>query len=200
MEELIIAYNLAPDRQKFKLALDKLTSNIEKFRHLPDDGDRLRKEMEEQVYNNNLDNYLRQFSISDHSISSFGPAKKNMLLSAGIVTAADITLLLSQKTPGIGPRSVQVLLDWQRQMASGFVYIPDPASLAAGMQQVNSQLASLKDDLEKSIREDYQSLNYIKLNITNRALVLERQIKDAVTRNSQAKLDLEAFNRFFQMI
>ncbi len=199
MKKLIAAYNDSPDKELYLIGVNKLMKSVEQFRRLPDESDRLRREMEELIYNDNLKMYLRQFDINSHAISSIGQTRKTILLNAGIRTAADISTNL-QKLVGIGPKTIQILLDWQRQMSSGFVYIPDAAKLATGMQHVAADVATMKRDLERNIRQEYQSLNYLKLNVTNRALVLDRQIKDIVTRSTQAKLDMESFYRFSRFI
>ncbi|PQJ12700.1 hypothetical protein CJD36_002850 [Flavipsychrobacter stenotrophus] len=199
MNKLIAAYNDSPDKELYLIGVNKLMKSVERFRALPDEGERLRREMEELIYNDNLQMYLRQFDINSHAIASIGQTRKTILLNAGIMTAADVSINL-QKLVGIGPKTIQILLDWQRQMSLGFVYIPDTAKLAMGMQQVAADVATMKRDLERTIRQDYQSLSYHKLNVTNRALVLDRQIKDAVTQNTQAKLDMQSFSRFSRFI
>ena len=151
--------------------------------------------MEERVYNEQLDLFLADFEIEKHEIPAFGAAKKTALYNNGIRTAADISKLGVIKVPGIGPKNQQVLLSWQRQMGDGFVYIPDNNKLALGLQDVTSELSKIRGNLEHLIRKEYQALNHLKLNIANRASVLERQIDDLSVRNQQAKIDLAAFRK-----
>ena len=200
LQKLVNEYNNPPDVQLYARGLYKLDQLVSTFRRLSEEGDKMKKLMEERIYNDNLGDYLRQFDIHTHAIHSFGPAKKTLLLNAGIRNASDISLIHSRKIPGIGPKNMQVLLDWQRQMASGFVYIPDTGKLSTGLLQVVTDLEALRLKLEHGIRLEYQSLTYMKQNITNRASVLENQIRDAVSKRTQAQLDMASFSRFSRFI
>jgi hypothetical protein len=80
-------------------------------------------------------------------------------------------------------------------MANEFVYIPDDSEIKAKMQLVNSDMARIKTNLETAIRKEYQALNYIKQNISNRSSVLERQINDLAATRYQAELDMLEFRR-----
>jgi DNA-binding helix-hairpin-helix protein with protein kinase domain len=152
--------------------------------------------MEERIYNEQLDGYLGTYEIEYFTIPAFGPLKKAALYAAGIKNAADISKLQTLKIPGIGPKNQQVLLDWRRQMAYGYVYIPDPGKIAAGTQQVASEVATMRAQLEKQIRKEYQSLNYMKANITNRAAIMEKHIKDLSLKTYQAEADRDAILDF----
>ncbi len=200
LEKMIQEYNMPPGLDMYNKALGKLNQLVNNFRQLPDEGEKMKKLMEERIYNDYLAGYLRQFDIQSHEIASFGPAKKTILLSAGIRNASDISLLHSRKIPGIGPKNMQVLISWQRQMSSGFVYIPDTGKLSTGLLQVVSDLEALKLKLEHSIRIEYQSVTYMKQNITNRSLVLERQINDLIAHTTQAKSSMLAFDKFSRFI
>src|SRR5206468_1118517 len=135
------------------------------------------------------------FYLDEHTIPSFGPAKKNTLLSHGIRTAADIGRLQHIKLPGIGPANLEILKSWRRQMANDFVYIPNDYTINTKMQAVYNDMTKIKMNLEAAIRKEYQALNYIKLNITNRASILERQINDLAAMTYQAELDMMLFKR-----
>ena len=196
LQKLITEYNNPPDVIVYSNGLRKLEQLVHEVRRLPDEYTKKQKLMDERLYNEQLHDYLRIFDIQSHEIPTFGAGKKTLLLNAGIRNAADISLLNRTRVSGIGPKNQQVLMSWQRQMASGFTYIPDAHKLAIGMQQVNQDIAGLKLVLESQIRKEYQSLNYMKLNITNRAMVLENQINDIALKTSQAQVDVLAFEKF----
>lgn len=196
LESLIREYNYPADSGTYSKGLELLHKYVHDFRRLPEEFERRRKLMEERIYNEQLGAYLSRFDIEHHEIPSFGTVKKAALLTNGIRTAADISKLNAARVPGIGPKNLQVLLSWQRQLASGFLYIPDHGQLAMKLQEVSNEVSKIKSTLESLIRKEYQSLNYIKLNITNRAAILERQINEIALKTHIAGLDLEAFRNY----
>jgi DNA-binding helix-hairpin-helix protein with protein kinase domain len=195
LELTIKEYNQPSDLPNYSRGLELLHKYVHDFRRLPEEFERRRRLMEERLYQEQLDTFLSRFDIDTHDIPSFGTTRKAALADNGIRTAADIYKLHTAKVPGIGPKNLQILVSWQRQLASGFVYIPDTYTIAYRLQQVNAEVAKIKSNLETLIRKEYQSLNYLKLNITNRATVLERQIHDISLRARQAELDVEEFRK-----
>lgn len=195
LHKLIADYDHPADLDIYNKQLTLLQKYVHDFRRLPDELERRKKVMEEEVYNEQLDNFLRRFYLDEHAITSFGPAKKNSLLTHGIRTAADIAKLQSVKVPGIGPANIEILRSWRRQLANEFVYIPDDYEIRTKMQGVNGDVARIKTNLESAIRKEYQSLNYIKLNIANRSSILERQVNDVAAMTYQAEVDMLEFRR-----
>ncbi len=195
LETLIKEYDHPSEVSNYNKGLSLLHKYVHDFRRLPEEFERRKKLMEERIYNEQLDEYLAAFDIESHAIPSFGSTRKTALFNNGIRTAADIAKLYTMKVPGIGPKNLQVLLDWQRQLASGFVYIPDQHRITMRMQEVNNDIAKIKTNLETLIRKEYQSLNYLKLNITNRAAVLERHIIDLSVKAHVAGLEIAAFKK-----
>ncbi len=193
---MIAEHDNSADLNNYAAMLNNLNKLVHDFRRLPDEFERRKKIMEEKVYNEQLDDFLWRFDIEGHSIPLFGAAKKSALYNYGIRNAAHITKLLTTKVPGIGPKNMQVLLSWRRQLASGFVYIPDNYKIKSGLQNVNDDIAKIKTNLEHLIRKEYQSLNYLKMNIANRSIVLEKQINDFSIKTRQAEIDKEAFEKF----
>lgn len=199
-EKLVQNYNYPPDLSVYDAGVDHLHKLVKNFRELPLENERLEKEAEEIIYNQHLDQYLRQVDILSHHIPSFGDARKNMLLNAGIRNAADIGMLTSMRVNGIGPKNIQILLNWRLQLSGTFVYIPDTAKLSIAMSRVSSKLLAHRTDLEHKIRQQYQSISYIRQNIQNRALVLEVQLNDAILSCAMAKDQINQFKKLSRFI
>ena len=194
---MIRDYNQTADHSAYTRGIAGLDNLVQQFRDLPKEFDKRRALMEERLYNEQLLQYLYLFKIEDHTIPAIGDVRKAALIASGVVTAADIGKVMTQvKVPGIGAKNQQILLSWQRQMASGFVYIPDNYALATGLDDVNKEIANLKHQLELSIRKEYQSLNYLKMNISNKTMVLNKQISDLSIKTAQAELDLKTFRKW----
>lgn len=196
LNALIREHDLPADSANYKAGLEKLNKFVHDFRKLPEEEERRKKIMEENVYNEQLDYFLVRFDIEHHHIPSFGAAKKNTLYNNGIRNAADIHKLQQTKVAGIGPKNLQVLLSWQRQLAAQFVYIPDNNKLSNGMERVDHEMSRIKTQLEHLIRKEYQSLTYLKQNITNRNMALKGQISDISAKTRQMEINKDYFGNF----
>jgi DNA-binding helix-hairpin-helix protein with protein kinase domain len=196
LRNMIAEHDNSPDTNSYAKGLDILSRLIHDFRRLPDELEHRKKIMEEQLYNEQLDWFLYRFDVAGHTIPSFGAAKKDALIGSGIRTAADISKLQTLKVPGIGPKNREILFSWRRQLSTEFVYIPDSYKIASGLQRVNSEIEKIKANLELLIRKEYQALNYLKINITSRAVVLEKQIIDLSIATRQAAVDRDAFRAY----
>lgn len=192
---LITEYDSPADINNYFRTLDLLVKLVSDFKKMPSEFERRKKLMEEHIYNEQLGWYLNSFDIATHTIPSFGSTKKNALYNSGIRTAADINKLQATKVPGIGPKNLQVLYSWQRQMSSGFVYIPDNYKITAGLQKVNGDMAAIRSSIEATIRKEYQALTHLRLNISNRAVMLEKQINEISRMARQAEADMLAFKK-----
>ena len=198
--QLVEPYNNPPDLQAYKAGVDRLAQLVLSFRKLPEELYKLQQQKEKELYDEQWHMYLRQFDVQSHTIPSFGAAKKNLLLSAGIRNAADISLLLTQKVTGIGPKNIRVLLGWQLQMANGFNYIPEQDRLQRGFTQVSVDIENMKVKLEHQIRVEYQALNHHKVNIINKRPLIESQIKDILTAKAEAEAYLQSLNAYRKYI
>lgn len=195
LHTLIREYEHPSDLPNYNKSLDALLLLIHDFRRLPDELERRIKLQEEQLYNEQLDDYLRQFDITKHPIPSIGDTRKDALYNAGIYNAAHIPRLATTKVPGIGPAYQQVLYSWRRQMSANFTYIPDNYRLTIARQKATSEVAALQHKLEQNIRTQYQSLNFLKVNINNRLSLLESQLNKLYIALKQAEVDNLAFRK-----
>ncbi|MBE7171895.1 MAG: hypothetical protein INR73_15005 [Williamsia sp.] len=195
-ESLLDEYNHPNELTAYEREVTGLNELISRFRSLPDELQKRRHIAEEKLIHEQLRLFLQQFSIQNHTISAFGTAKKAHLFLHGIHTAADITALHHTKILGIGPKNIQILFSWQQQMATQFVYRPDPQLVDRAVAGAAAEVAGLKSQLETEIRKQYQALHYLRVNIDNKRTVLNRQLDELGNVVYQAELDLEAFKAF----
>jgi DNA-binding helix-hairpin-helix protein with protein kinase domain len=192
MQALQREYEYPAEMGNYHRQLDALQKAISSFRLLPDELDRRIKLQEEELYNEQLDDYLRQFDIKQYSIPSIGETRKDALYNAGIYNAAHISRLATTKVPGIGPAYQQVLYSWRRQMSAGFVYIPDNYRLGKARERATAEVSAIKVRLEQQIRAEYQALNFLYANITNHINSLEYRLNTLHVKLAQAGADKEA--------
>jgi DNA-binding helix-hairpin-helix protein with protein kinase domain len=196
LEHSIEAYENPGDLPAYTQALAALDKKVSDFKHLPYEVERRKTAIEEKLYTEQLHFYLARFNISDYSIPSFGPGKKQALYDNGIYTVADISRLATIKVPGIGPKNLSALTDWQKEMSAAFVYIPDTYRIASEMNVAQHEVATLKRKLEDVIHKEYQALSYLRQQIESRATQLDKQAREIAIQVRQAELDLHTFKKF----
>ena len=190
---VIKQYNYPPALKQYNEAAKRLKDNIAALRNLPAGFTQLKKNIEEKHYQVKYMQYLQHFDVQDHAIAGFGPAKKKLIHDRGIRTAADITKLNHVKIAGIGPKNQQVLVEWQRQMGTGFSYQPDIETIRRELQLAAEGLGQRRNKLENDIRKEYTTLSNIHSAILVSLQMLEEQYKQMLPKVAQAQLDLDAF-------
>ncbi len=183
----IVAYN------KILSGLNTIISN---FTALPAAFNARKKLIEQKHYEDRYNIFLRNFDITQHTIPSIGPVKKEAILNSGIRTAADIDRLSTIKVPGIGPKNIQILQNWQRQVGSGFTYIPDLLAMKRDTELAMYETAKTKRILEEDIKREYAKLQPLKANISTYKHSIEAKYQSLKRDVYQAELDHKAFERY----
>jgi DNA-binding helix-hairpin-helix protein with protein kinase domain len=142
--------------------------------------------------------YLQQFDIRQHHIISFGAAKKLLIYNNGIRNAADVSKLKNIKIAGIGPKSAQILFDWQRLIGTGFIYTPDIKMINNEIVMVSNEISSKRQRLETDIKAEYKNLTSIRANILSHNNSLERQYLELSKQLYQSELDLKEFQKLLK--
>lgn len=199
LDLMVRQYNSPRELGAFREAVGKLEQIVASYRTLPKQLEQRQRAAEERLYDEQLGWYLGGYRLENTPINGIGAGKKAVLEQHGITTAADIGRLWTTKVPGIGPKNRELLMSWQRQLAAGFVYIPDQTRIDAAMTVVDNEMAMAKAALEQNIRKEYQSLSYLRLNITSQAALLEKQLADTELKAHQAEADFVGFKRYMRM-
>lgn len=192
-QAVIKQHNNPGELKKYNQSAGKLTEYIRTFKQLPAEFNANKKRIEEKYYNRKYAVHLQQFDIRDHAITTFGPAKKLLIYNNGIRTAADISKLNKIKIAGIGPKNIQILFAWQRQIGAGFTYVPDTNVIAAEINIATREILNKRLKLETDIKEEYKALAVIKANVLASSQATERTYNDLSHKLYQAELDLNAF-------
>lgn len=193
---LVKSYNQPPELALYEQSVQRLENLVTSFRALPGEFKERKKALEEQQYNKQLQAFLQTCSIREQTIQSFGTARKQILFSNGIRNAADISKLTQLKIQGIGPKNLQVLLDWQRQVCTQFMYKPNDTELNRQLHLVFVEINAARQQLENEIRAEYQGIQQLKNHILAKQASLEKQIAGMAAQVHQASLDYEAFKLF----
>jgi DNA-binding helix-hairpin-helix protein with protein kinase domain len=134
--------------------------------------------------------FLDTFEIERVSISGIGPAKKAMLESYGIETAADVTMSAVMNVPGFGPALTKRLMDWRRIVESTFRFDPNAGVDRRDIAELDQRIGQTKRDLEEALRKGAVELHNLRTSILTRRQALEGPIRIAAQRLAQAEADL----------
>jgi DNA-binding helix-hairpin-helix protein with protein kinase domain len=192
---LVNKHNEPAELKKYNQSTAKLSAFITKYRRLPEDLIIRKRKIEENYYDIKYQLYLQQFDIEHYAIPAFGPAKKQLIQKNGIQTAADIHKLRSVKIPNIGPKNIQILFDWQRQIGAGFVYIPDSIAIDRDISFAAGEIYVEKQQLQNAIRQEYQGITMLRDNIITSTERMERQYVALGNKLYQAELDFRSFQK-----
>jgi DNA-binding helix-hairpin-helix protein with protein kinase domain len=196
LRAVIKKHNNSTEFKKYNQSSAQLVDYISAYRNLPQTFAANKKKIEEKYYNAQYYLYLQPFDILHETIPNFGPAKKKLIYNKGIKNAADIGKLNTTKISGIGPKNIQVLFDWQRQIGSGFTYVPDFTAINKDISAAINEIAVKRRRLEIDITHEYRNVGTLqaKVNVTSQGL--QRQYTDLALKVYQADLDLKAFQKF----
>ncbi|MDP2234689.1 MAG: hypothetical protein Q8K89_13710, partial [Actinomycetota bacterium] len=136
--------------------------------------------------------FLDRFEIERASINGIGPAKKAMLESYAIETAADIERAAVLKVPGFGPALTQRLLDWRRSVEQDFRFDPNSSIDSRDLADLERRMAQLKRELEDALRTGAAELHQLRRTVLSRRQALEGPIRAAAEARAQADADLSA--------
>jgi len=136
----------------------QLQSKQNQLRPLRDEHAGLQAERERRynaLFNNRkqsaLKQFLDQFEIEQASILGVGAAKKAMLESFGIETAADVNRNAVLNVPGFGPALTDRVMKWRQEKEARFQFNPnssiDPRQVADLDRTIQARRAQIEADL-----------------------------------------------------
>lgn len=189
---LVKMHNQPTELTTYHKNVQQLTGSIEAFRNLPNLFHEKKKELEEQLYHKQLLFFLCAFNLADYAIPGFGTAKKQLLHDNNIRNAADISQLHSIKINSIGPKNLQLLFDWQRQMSANFTYRPNYDLIGKETLKLANDIEKEKAGLEKTIKQQYQQLLNHQSAIITRQQTLEAQYNRLLPQVMLAEVNYNA--------
>ena len=136
--------------------------------------------------------YLDQFEIESASIPGIGAAKKAMLESFGIETAADVTKHGVMNVPGFGPALTERVLKWRRGLEARFRFNArggvDPRLVADLDRSIAIRRAEIIKELQAG-RAELQQMRHVAV---AQRQTLENAMREAVSIYAQARADARA--------
>jgi DNA-binding helix-hairpin-helix protein with protein kinase domain len=154
-----------------------------------------KQQLFKNVKDGQLHHFLENYSIEDHKIPKIGAARKAVLLSYGIETAADIKQSNIQGViPGFGPDLTFYLLDWRRSLEGKFRFDPNKSVHPSDIAQLNQKYRRLKQPVEDSLTSEVSQLKKMKAIIIEQRQELYQQATVVAQTLAQAKADMSLLN------
>jgi hypothetical protein len=144
-----------------------LESAANEFRSLAALKSQTVSDLMKERHNNQLINYLDRYLLSSATIPGIGHARKVVLASFGIESAADIKKSEIMKIPGFGEAITAKLLEWRADLASKCVY--------------NSKISSADTEARAKVENEFN----------NKASVLMKRLSSGGTELRQAVIQVQ---------
>lgn len=178
--------------QAFDAKINELRRNREELLKLPG----LRQIQYAQLVNNRETaakrKFLDTFEISKASISGVGVAKKSMLESYGIETAADVSYNAVLNVPGFGPALTKRVMGWKRTVEGRFRFNPTAGVDPKDVADLDQRIAHQKRSLEDALRRGATELHQVRNTILSKRQALEGPMRATAKSAAQADADMRA--------
>lgn len=136
--------------------------------------------------------FLEGFKIEHAKVPGIGPAKRSMLESYNIETAADINRNAILEVPGFGPALANRLEDWRRSVESKFRFNPNSAVEPRDIQDLDRKIAQERSALEHVLLQGANELSQIRQEIARHRETLLTQAVSVAADFAQADADWRA--------
>jgi len=175
---------------KFQDILKELSHQRAEFDVLALQLEQEKTKLQQNLPNDQLQKFLDTFFISSSSIPSIGPARKAVLLSFGIETAADINRNRIINISGFGPYLAGELDAWRNKIENRFVFCPSKGTDPADIKALNQRFSQKRKQIEISLLAGPEKLLQVRNEIVNSRSQLLPVIISVTRKVVQAEADL----------
>ena len=153
-----------------------------------------KQKLQSEVKQRQLHKFLDGFFIERYAIKGIGAARKAVLASFGIETAADVDYGKIIQISGFGQSLTSELVNWRKGLEGKFVFNPsrgiDPADIAA----LDQKFRQVRRQIEGSLLAGEEELKRVRNDTHMRRQALRPQIEAAAQAYIQAIADESAFS------
>ncbi|MEJ0096541.1 MAG: peptidoglycan-binding protein [Methylocella sp.] len=133
-------------------------SLIQQLQKIPGEETRLLAELDSKRHTAQMRRHLERHPIDRVKITGVGNARKLILKSYGIETAADVDYHRIVAIRGFGPSSACTLLAWRRQVETAFRFDANQGVSPLDIAAVKSDIARRHADMEARLRQTTAAL------------------------------------------
>lgn len=175
--------------------LEALKNRKETHEHLPQIREYRLKQLEIQMQDRQLNEFLSSFEIDEKEINGIGQQIKDRLLASGVTTAADVTPERLKAIPGIAEARAQRLLFWRAEKKRGFVFDPTRDNLPQARVTLERELDNLQMQLEHELASGAVFLQRVNQELSVQWQQSASALPEAYRQQSQAEKDWEAVSK-----
>ncbi len=150
-QELASRYAAECGSQSFTSRVQELERLRGEYRGLPMARQRKLQGLENNKRGIQLQQFLSQFSIRSAKIQNVKDGRKQMLISYGIDSAADVNHLSLEQVPGIGPKLAGHIVAWRIALEGRFRFDPTKAIDKLEIDKIDREIRSQRTELEQAI-------------------------------------------------
>ncbi|MET4133688.1 DNA-binding helix-hairpin-helix protein with protein kinase domain [Porphyrobacter sp. MBR-155] len=169
----------------------ELEDAVEEYKGLSAKKAKAQTKLQNDRRNRQLTEYLDRFLIRRASISGIGQAKKAVLVSYGIESAADVKQNAILNIPGFGPATADKLMKWRAGLERRFQYNPNPTpSDAAAQAKLDADFANRASALAKKIDGGQAELQQSAAGMRSRLQQANPRLTALAEQRAQLEADL----------
>jgi DNA-binding helix-hairpin-helix protein with protein kinase domain len=176
-------------RREFVLHSEKLRLIFHELNNPTVFATRARSDFDRERKNNELTDFLRQFYIRGASISQVGPARRTVLLSFGIETAANVTRPNLSRA-NMPSNAVEGLLSWRRDLEYRFKFDANKPLTRDQRNQIQVNADKAMTGQKEAAAALEVKLNGLNSSTTPRFREIEAKIVQLSRKRDQAKMDI----------
>jgi DNA-binding helix-hairpin-helix protein with protein kinase domain/Flp pilus assembly protein TadD len=169
---------------------------ITEYKNLPQLRLQKLKQLEEQIYDRQLEDYLDNFRIDEANIKGIGWGRTITLQSYGIETAADVDISRILSIPGFGPTYTQKLTIWKDNLISRFKFDPRKGVSQHDKQKVENEIITTRLQLEQTLQNQVIQLRAKAANINGKNQYLLNKARELSQTLAQAESNRNAISSF----
>jgi DNA-binding helix-hairpin-helix protein with protein kinase domain len=178
--------------QPFLTKMQTLEPLWAEYKDLPLLRQRKLQELEKNKHAIQLNQFLDTFSVRTARILKVGDGRKQMLISYGIDSAADVTWESLDRVPGIGPKIARSIMEWRKGQEGKFRFDPQKAVPRVEIEKLDREIRARQSQLEQSLKSGVQGAVAIHSTIIARRKNYLTQLEQAVRQFVQARLNYRA--------
>jgi DNA-binding helix-hairpin-helix protein with protein kinase domain len=191
-EDLQKKYAAECGDQAFVTKVSSLESLRADYAGLPLLRQRMLQELEKNKYAIQMQQYLDTFSIRIARIIKVGDGRKQMLMSYGVDTAADVTWQNLERVPGVGPKIARSIMEWRKGLEGRFKFDPQKSLGHLEIEKINREIRSRQSKLEQSIKNGFQDAMAIHAATATKRKDYLNDLEQSVRQLIQARLNYRA--------
>jgi DNA-binding helix-hairpin-helix protein with protein kinase domain len=194
------AWSRQPGNANYLQVKSEAISLVRDLNALPDQEKSALQQLESNKRKAQLERYLEQHLIKGAKIRKIGSARKAVLASFGIETAADVEHHRVAAIQGFGPSLVSELLAWRKGIEKKFVFNAKEPISPSQIAAVKTGIANKKAALETKLRPTITRLQQVASLAVDQRNSLTASANAASARLEQTLSDERATHPIFMRV